>query len=47
MRVAKFGARGVRAKWNESDTFATELAPRLAKAGHDATLFTMPKPGWP
>ena len=31
------------AKWGGFDTFVTELTPRLAKAGHDATLFCMPK----
>jgi glycosyltransferase involved in cell wall biosynthesis len=43
MRLAIFGARGVPAKWGGFDTFVTELAPRLADAGHDVTLFTMPK----
>ena len=43
MRIAVFGARGVPAKWGGFDTFVTELTPRLAKAGHDVTLFTMPK----
>ena len=43
MRIAVFGARGVPAKWGGFDTFVTELTPRLAEAGHDVTLFTMPK----
>jgi glycosyltransferase involved in cell wall biosynthesis len=43
MRLAIFGARGVPAKWGGFDTFVTELAPRLARKGHDVTLFTMPK----
>ena len=43
MRIAIFGARGVPAKWGGFDTFVTELTPRLARAGHDVTLFTMPK----
>ena len=43
MDISIFGARGVPAKWGGFDTFVTELTPRLAKAGHDATLFCMPK----
>ena len=43
MRIAIFGARGVPAKWGGFDTFVTELAPRLVEAGHDVTLYTMPK----
>ena len=43
MRIAIFGARGVPAKWGGFDTIVTELTPRLAEAGHDVTLFTMPK----
>jgi len=43
MRLAIFGARGVPARWGGFDTFVTELAPRLARAGHDVTLFCMPK----
>jgi glycosyltransferase involved in cell wall biosynthesis len=33
----------VPAKWGGFDTIVTELSPRLAEAGHDVTLFTMPK----
>jgi glycosyltransferase involved in cell wall biosynthesis len=43
MRIAIFGARGVPAAWGGFDTFVTELAPRLVQAGHDVTLYTMPK----
>lgn len=43
MRLAIFGARGVPATWGGFDTFVTELAPRLVRAGHEVTLFTMPK----
>ncbi len=43
MRIAIFGARGVPARWGGWDTIVTELAPRLVQAGHDVTLFTMPR----
>jgi glycosyltransferase involved in cell wall biosynthesis len=43
MKITVVGARGVPAKWGGFDTFVTELTPRLAKAGHDVTLFCMPK----
>lgn len=43
MRVAIFGARGVPGRWGGWDTIVTELAPRLAAAGHEVTLFTMPR----
>jgi glycosyltransferase involved in cell wall biosynthesis len=43
MRLSIHGARGVPAQWGGWDTIVTELAPRLAKAGHDVTLFTMPR----
>ena len=43
MRISIFGARGVPAKWGGFDTFVTELTPRLVKAGHDVSLFCMPK----
>ena len=43
MKITVFGARGVPAKWGGFDTFVTELTPRLARDGHDVTLFTMPK----
>ncbi len=43
MKIAIFGARGVPAAWGGFDTFVTELAPRLVEAGHEVTLYTMPK----
>lgn len=43
MRIAIFGARGVPARWGGWDTIVTELAPRLAAAGHEVTVFTMPR----
>ncbi len=43
MRLSIHGARGVPAQWGGWDTIVTELAPRLVKAGHDVTLFTMPR----
>lgn len=43
MKIAIFGARGVPAAWGGFDTFVTELAPRLVKAGNDVTLYCMPK----
>jgi glycosyltransferase involved in cell wall biosynthesis len=43
LRIAISGARGVPASWGGFDTFVTELAPRLVEAGHDVTLFCMPK----
>jgi glycosyltransferase involved in cell wall biosynthesis len=43
MRIAIFGARGVPAAWGGFDTFVTELAPRLVEAGHQVTLYCMPK----
>jgi len=43
MRLAIFGARGVPSRWGGWDTIVTELAPRLAKAGHEVTLYTMPR----
>lgn len=43
MKIAVFGARGVPAAWGGFDTFVTELAPRLVEAGHEVTLYTMPK----
>ena len=43
MRIAIFGARGVPARWGGWDTIVTELAPRLVDAGHEVTLFTMPR----
>jgi glycosyltransferase involved in cell wall biosynthesis len=43
MRIAIFGARGVPAAWGGFDTFVTELAPRIVRAGHEVTLYCMPK----
>jgi glycosyltransferase involved in cell wall biosynthesis len=43
MKIAIFGARGVPGAWSGFDTFVTELAPRLVEAGHDVTLYCMPK----
>lgn len=43
MRLSIHGARGVPAQWGGWDTIVTELAPRLVAAGHDVTLFTMPR----
>jgi glycosyltransferase involved in cell wall biosynthesis len=43
MRITIFGARGVPAAWGGFDTFVTELAPRLVEAGHEVTLYCMPK----
>lgn len=43
MRIVVFGARGVPAGWGGFDTFVTELAPRLVEAGHQVTLYCMPK----
>jgi glycosyltransferase involved in cell wall biosynthesis len=43
MRIAIFGARGVPAAWGGFDTFVTELGPRLVEAGHQVTLYCMPK----
>jgi glycosyltransferase involved in cell wall biosynthesis len=43
MKIAIFGARGVPAAWGGFDTFVTELAPRLVEAGHEVTLYCMPK----
>lgn len=43
MRIAIFGARGVPARWGGWDTIVTELAPRLVEAGHDVTVFSMPR----
>lgn len=43
MRISIFGARGVPARWGGWDTIVTELAPRLVDAGHDVTLFAMPR----
>lgn len=43
MRLAIFGARGVPARWGGWDTIVTELGPRLVEAGHEVTLFAMPR----
>lgn len=43
MRLAIFGARGVPARWGGWDTIVTELGPRLVGAGHEVTLFAMPR----
>jgi glycosyltransferase involved in cell wall biosynthesis len=43
MRLAIFGARGVPARWGGWDTIVTELGPRLVEAGHQVTLFAMPR----
>jgi glycosyltransferase involved in cell wall biosynthesis len=43
MRISIFGARGVPARWGGWDTIVTELAPRLVAAGHEVTLYTMPR----
>ncbi len=43
MRIAIFGARGVPATWGGFDTFVTELTPRFVDAGHEVTLYCMPK----
>jgi glycosyltransferase involved in cell wall biosynthesis len=43
MKLAIFGARGVPARWGGWDTIVTELGPRLVQAGHDVTLFAMPR----
>ncbi len=43
MKIAIFGARGIPAKWGGFDTFVTNLAPRLVSAGHEVTVFCMPK----
>jgi glycosyltransferase involved in cell wall biosynthesis len=43
MRLSIFGARGVPARWGGWDTIVTELGPRLVEAGHEVTLYTMPR----
>jgi glycosyltransferase involved in cell wall biosynthesis len=43
MRLSIFGARGVPARWGGWDTIVTELGPRLVEAGHEVTLFAMPR----
>ena len=43
MRLSIFGARGVPARWGGWDTIVTELGPRLVEAGHDVTLYAMPR----
>lgn len=43
MRISIHGARGVPAQWGGWDTIVSELAPRLVRAGHEVTLFTMPR----
>jgi len=43
MKLAIFGARGVPARWGGWDTIVTELGPRLTEAGHEVTLFAMPR----
>ncbi len=43
MKITIFGARGVPAGWGGFDTFVKELAPRLVEAGHEVTLYCMPK----
>jgi glycosyltransferase involved in cell wall biosynthesis len=42
MRIVIFGARGVPG-FGGFDTFVKELAPRLVEAGHQVTLYCMPK----
>ena len=43
MRLSIFGARGVPARWGGWDTIVTELGPRLVAAGHEVTLYAMPR----
>ena len=43
MRLSIFGARGVPARWGGWDTIVTELGPRLVRAGHEVTLYAMPR----
>ena len=43
MRLSIFGARGVPARWGGWDTIVTELGPRLVQAGHEVTLYAMPR----
>jgi glycosyltransferase involved in cell wall biosynthesis len=43
MRLSIFGARGVPARWGGWDTIVTELGPRLVEAGHEVTLYAMPR----
>ena len=43
MRIQIFGARAIPASWGGFDKTATELAVRLAAAGHDVLVYVMPK----
>jgi len=43
MRLSIFGARGVPARWGGWDTIVSELGPRLVQAGHEVTLYAMPR----
>ena len=40
MRVALLGTRGIPARYGGFETFAEELAARLAAAGHEVTVYT-------
>ena len=39
MRVAILGIRGIPANYGGFETFAQELAPRLAARGHEVTVY--------
>jgi glycosyltransferase involved in cell wall biosynthesis len=39
MRIALMGIRGIPARYGGFETFAEELAPRLASRGHDVTVY--------
>ena len=39
MKLAILGTRGIPASYGGFETFAQELAPRLAARGHDVTVY--------
>jgi hypothetical protein len=49
MKIAFMGIRGIPARYGGFETFAEEIAPRLAKMGHDITVYGRSnniEPGW-